>query len=261
MQPEERTKISRDKSSSGRERGEKRSAAIYPGALQAPRPQAGGCTGGPGDRSRALTRRDPVPSPQPSTGQAQTVKQPRGSPHPHLGADGGGISERRPRRLPAPLAQLCGPCAQPPPSQRARGAFGRRVWWGEKNGGHSNAADGRWGLRGPEKAGLRGRKLDHPWALEPHRSGPWDDLSVPIGQNLTFSGEQWTEALTGPEGERSPGRRRAERLTGHRRLVLVLPDVDFGRSKWENYVPHLANRKTTLWEDLLAVFRRPVYII
>ncbi|XP_027479685.2 translation initiation factor IF-2-like [Zalophus californianus] len=172
--------------SSGGERGEKRSEAVCPGALQAPRPQASGCPGGPGDRSRALTRRDPAPSPQPSTGQAQTVKQPRGSPHPHshphLGDDGGGLSEPRPRRLPTPLAQLCGPCAQPSPSQRARGAFGRRVWRGKKNGGHSNAADGRWGLRGPEKADLRGRKLDHPWALEPHRFGLWDDQPSPLDE-------------------------------------------------------------------------------
>lgn len=63
------------------------------------------------------------------------------------------------------------------------------------------AVAGRWGLRGPEKAGPRGHKLGHPWALVPHRSGPWDDCSIPSGQNLTFFGEQWTEALTGLEGE------------------------------------------------------------
>lgn len=52
-----------------------------------------------------------------------------------------------------------------------------------------------WGLRGPEKAGLRGRKLGRPRALAPHRPGPRDDHSAPGGRNLTY-GEQWTEALT-----------------------------------------------------------------
>ncbi|XP_044924287.1 uncharacterized protein LOC101675424 [Mustela putorius furo] len=73
---------------------------------------------------------------------------------------------------PLPGRNSVGPPPSPCPSQRARGAFGRRVWRSEKNGGHANAAEGRWGRRGPEKAGLRGRKLGSLWALEPHRPGP-----------------------------------------------------------------------------------------
>ncbi|CAD7687051.1 unnamed protein product [Nyctereutes procyonoides] len=107
-------------------------------------------------------------------------------------ANGCSLSEPRPRRLPTLLAQLCGAYMNPHPASRD----------GEKNGSHSNTRDSCWGLRGPVKVGLCGPKLGHPSALAPHRSGPWDDRSVPRGRNLTY-GEEWTEALTGPEGERS----------------------------------------------------------
>ena len=39
---------------------------------------------GTGDRLRALSRRDPEPSPRPPTGGAQASKQQRASPHPRL---------------------------------------------------------------------------------------------------------------------------------------------------------------------------------
>lgn len=58
-----------------------------------------------------------------------------------------------------------------------------------------------------------------------------------------------------------PGSATGGTVNGPKAVGLRSTDIAVGRSKWENYEPRLANRKTTLWEDLLAVYGRPVYII
>ncbi|CAD7677378.1 unnamed protein product [Nyctereutes procyonoides] len=99
------------------------------------------------ERSGARTCTHPAPSPQLPTAS------PHPHPHPHPGARGCGLSEPdlAARRLPTLLAQLCGAYAKPPPSQPGRGAFGHRVWRGEKNGGRSNAGPALGASEGPRR--------------------------------------------------------------------------------------------------------------
>lgn len=155
--------------------------------------------GGPG-----TGRRDPDPSPRQPTGWAQALKQQRTSrPTPTS------ISATRWRRLLGshipPTARSPGPTlrglGEALPSGGRRRAFERRAWRGEKNGGHSNAAEGRQDLRGSEKAGLRGRKLAHPQAFEPRRCRTWGNSSDPDGRDLTSHRQRRTKAIMGPEGE------------------------------------------------------------
>lgn len=74
-------------------------------------------------------------------------------------------------------------------------------------------------VRAFEMAGLRGRKLAHPLALEPRRCGTWGNSSVPVGRDLTFYRQRQTKAVMDPEGEqkeKESSRRRVEGLVGHR---------------------------------------------
>lgn len=64
----------------------------------------------------------------------------------------------------------------------------------------------------------------------------------------------------GPEGEqKEPSRRRVEGLVGHR--AVGLRSTRPWLRKKEKTTIYQQEVPTTLWEDLLAVYRRPVYII
>lgn len=122
-----------------------------------------GDLGGSGDRPWALSCGDLERSPRLPTGWSQALKQQRTSPppRPHLRNLMAAASLRRhPTDHPVSWPNPARPRRSPAKARRMH-AFERRVWRGEKNGRHSNTAEGRYGLQGPEK-GLRGRRLANP---------------------------------------------------------------------------------------------------
>eukprot|EP00071_Canis_lupus_P040224 XP_022273781.1 uncharacterized protein LOC111095766 [Canis lupus familiaris] len=126
--------------SSGRKRGEKRRAAVCPGPSRPSGLRPGVNWGAQGEvRSSDLQTPGALAAaahrPGPHFAAVVSLSPPPPPRRrPWLRPLGAG-----PRRLPTLLAQLCGAYAKPPPSQPGRGAFGCRVWRGEKNGGRSNA--------------------------------------------------------------------------------------------------------------------------